>query len=193
MSEGFHLAQIHCLSNRLDGSCFVKRAVLEQQFPDTLVSSASWISLLRHSVHSMTLQKLDLKCFSPLRVYFDTVHLIFFALSSSHSIRVKETAQPKLNILKWYVIPNILLKISDFSFPYFQEAHYWNGMCLRLTVIMNSNRKELHEDSPFVSHLKKKWAWNHMTVSQWWQNSHFCSYSFILSLWASWEMLCVNK
>ncbi len=30
-------------------------------------------------------------------------------------------AQPKLNILKSYVI---LLKISDLSFPYFQEAHY---------------------------------------------------------------------
>lgn len=62
-----------------------------------------------------------------------------------------------------------------------------------MTVIMNSNRKELHEDSPFVSHIRKKWAWNYMTVSQWWQNKNFCPYSVILSLWASWEMLCVNK
>lgn len=64
-----------------------------------------------------------------MQVYFDTVHSIFFAVSPSNSVRVKENATKKLNILTLFlllhVISNFILLKENFSMLFTVFMNYF--------------------------------------------------------------------
>lgn len=64
-----------------------------------------------------------------MQVYFDTVHSVLFAVPPSNSVRVKENATKKLNILTLFlllhVISNFILLKENFSMLFTVFMNYF--------------------------------------------------------------------